>query len=886
MAAHSTATNVDAQTPEAQAFLQANDENLQELATFVDFAGEKFTPCFVSVTFSGDRATIIEALRTHPSCQDVQFVVFRFDDPQLRFLRDELVKELPKVEREPGKKLVLLLTGLESSIGMVGDYPPMLADLNFVRDGFKTAVPHPVVIFLPDESLRRLAEFAPDFWAWRMAVVRFKSVAESVRSRVRQFVGQSDKINVALAQDTSHRALDSQIKRDIIPRLLMEYESGDLGQDEELKSFKSELMTDLGIVLYDDDNLNVAKDILKKTLAAGDFRESTLTKPQAYCYLGAIERRQSNYREALKLLNKSIEGFEQKRHSDYQKGLARAIANRGATYREIEQYSEALSDFKRAIELEPEDKWAIAQRGETYQLMERYPEAIADFNRAVEIDPEDEWAIAIRGETYQLMERYPEAIADFNLAIELDPEYQQVIAIRGETYRLMKCYAEAIADFNRAIELDSEDEWATASRGKTYQLMECYSEAIADLNRAIELDPEYKWAIAQRGITYRLIERYAEAIIDFNRAIELDPKYRDAIVIRGETYQVTGRYTEAITDFSRAIELAPEHMLLIANRGITYQFMGRYAEAITDLNRVIKLDPGCKGAIATRGKTHQLMERYSEAIADLNRAIELDPEYKEAIATRGETYRLMERYPEAITDFDRVIELDPECKWAIAQRGVTYQLMERYLEAITDFDKAIEIDSEYGWVIAHRGQVYYLIHEYQQALTDFDTAARLGNKNYWRVHKRGELNLLLGAQEEALRDFESSLKLKPENDWALYMRSLAHKTLNKTENATADIQQAITLAQQTYEADSQDSRNTFNLAIYHLVVGNPDKAKRLSQEAISKSTPNIYIKEAIRDLEDLLTVLPNFPTAGDLYSFLQTSLSQRTELTEQEGESQ
>ena len=32
--------------------------------------------------------------------------------------------------------------------------------------------------------------------------------------------------------------------------------------------------------------------------------------------------------------------------------------------------------------------WAIGSRGQTYQAMERYDEALADFNRAIELDPD------------------------------------------------------------------------------------------------------------------------------------------------------------------------------------------------------------------------------------------------------------------------------------------------------------------------------------------------------------------------------------------------------------------------------------------------------------------------------------------------------------------
>jgi tetratricopeptide (TPR) repeat protein len=50
----------------------------------------------------------------------------------------------------------------------------------------------------------------------------------------------------------------------------------------------------------------------------------------------------------------------------------------------------------------PEYAWAISQRRETYRLMERYDDALADFNRAIELDPNDEDYAAKRADIYQL----------------------------------------------------------------------------------------------------------------------------------------------------------------------------------------------------------------------------------------------------------------------------------------------------------------------------------------------------------------------------------------------------------------------------------------------------------------------------------------------------
>ena len=800
-------------SPRATAFLQANKDAFRQLVTFVDFAAEKFTLGFVSVNFAEDRATIIEALQQHPDCQNIQFVLLKFDDRDLRFLRDELIKKLPEIEREPNKKLVLLLTGLEASIGMVGDYPPVLQDLNYVRDGFAASAPYPIVVFLPDYSLTRVAKFAPDFWAWRMAVIRFESSSRTVKSNLNhqlthilrrkdlrgndssprgfqpilglnfshfkshanQLIRLNSQSELNETKENIFESVDSYAKRDIIPRLLMEYEVGSLAQDEDAKSFKVDLITELGITLYDDDDFDIAKDILMQALEAENSEQSTISKPKAHCYLGIIERQQNNYEHALDLLSQAIaefEGLEENQlYPDLKEWLKKVIANRGITYWLMEHYPEAIADLTRAIEIDPDDDWAIANRGVTYRLMEHYPEAITDLSHAIEIDPEYDWAIVNRGITYRQMDRYSEALADFNRAIELDPDYKWAIANRGMTYRWMECYPEAIADLNRAIELDSEYKWAISNRGLTYWLMEHYSEAIADFNRAIELDPDDDWAIAWRGETYRGMKQYLNALADLNRAVELDSQSSFNLASRGQVNKSLQHYEAAIKDFDGAIKLDVESAWKFVERGETYRLMERYPEAIADLNRAIEIDPEYKWAIVNRGFTYQLMERYPEALADFNRTIALDPNYERAIVSRGATYQLMERYPEAITDLNRAIEIDPDHKWWIAYRGFIYQQMERYPEAIADFNRAIELDPD-DELIAERGKTYRLMEHYAEALQDYNLALELDSNNPEYLNPRGLTYQDQKLYEKAIEDFTKAIEIDPEYKWAIANRGI------------------------------------------------------------------------------------------------------------------
>ena len=375
--------------------------------------------------------------------------------------------------------------------------------------------------------------------------------------------------------------------------------------------------------------------------------------------------------------------------------LITALKERGACHKRIGHYDEAIADYSRIVELDPDDTEAFGFRGEAYRQTGRYEEAVADFTRAIEIDPGDAWAIGSRGQAYDAMGRFDEALADFTHAIELEPARTWILSARGETYLRMGRLDGAATDFTRAIELDPEHDWNIVFRGETYRQMGRYEEAVADFTRAIEIDPGDAWATGSRGRTYEAMGRFDEALADFKRTIELDPTRAWVLSARDETGGQTGPFEQALADRDWAAGVDPSDADAIVFRGGTYLEMERYDEALADFTRAIELGPDNAGALSFRGETYRQMGRFDEAAADFTRAIELGPDDAEVIGSRGETYLGMGRHDEALADFTRAIELDPAMAWILAARGETYRQMGRYEQAAADFAQAAELDPSY-----------------------------------------------------------------------------------------------------------------------------------------------------------------------------------------------
>jgi len=68
---------------------------------------------------------------------------------------------------------------------------------------------------------------------------------------------------------------------------------------------------------------------------------------------------------------------------------AKFYNNRGIAFGEKREYDQAISDFDKAIEINPRYITAYNNRGVIYRLKGQYDKAISDFNKAIEMNPLD-----------------------------------------------------------------------------------------------------------------------------------------------------------------------------------------------------------------------------------------------------------------------------------------------------------------------------------------------------------------------------------------------------------------------------------------------------------------------------------------------------------------
>ncbi|PYV52992.1 MAG: protein kinase [Acidobacteria bacterium] len=130
----------------------------------------------------------------------------------------------------------------------------------------------------------------------------------------------------------------------------------------------------------------------------------------------------------------------------------------------------AESEFRRAIELDPNSTVAHHYYSHNLEVMGRTEEALVESKRWIELDPFSPAAYEHLGWQYVGLRRYDEGIQILRKALQLDPNFQEAIHSLALAYLQKGMVGEAIAQLRRAIDLSPHDARNLGALGHAYAL--------------------------------------------------------------------------------------------------------------------------------------------------------------------------------------------------------------------------------------------------------------------------------------------------------------------------------------------------------------------------------------------------------------------------------
>jgi len=162
----------------------------------------------------------------------------------------------------------------------------------------------------------------------------------------------------------------------------------------------------------------------------------------------------------------------------------------GITAYKNKQYDEAVLDFSKAIELDPNSYDAYMARSRTYMAKGDYAKAIDDQTRMITLNPKGAYGYSSRMSAYLRLGKFDKALEDCSKIISLVPNNPDAYTLRAEIYGMTKDYDKAIEDYSKVIELDPKHGKAYAARAAVYVAMGEPEMAAADQEKAKSLPQE------------------------------------------------------------------------------------------------------------------------------------------------------------------------------------------------------------------------------------------------------------------------------------------------------------------------------------------------------------------------------------------------------------
>ncbi|HEV2970524.1 MAG TPA: tetratricopeptide repeat protein [Pirellulales bacterium] len=329
-------------------------------------------------------------------------------------------------------------------------------------------------------------------------------------------------------------------------------------------------------------------------------------------------------------------------------------------------YRSELAMWQDTVNKRPNNPRAHCNFGCALSHKKRSDEAIAQYRRALEIDPNDLSA----AESYQnlgselaLRGSLDEAIGLFKQAIRARPDYAEAHFNLGLALAKRGQADTAIGQYRDALRLKPDYAEAHNALGELLGWQGKLVEAMAEINAAILLKPDHAPAHANLAGLLARQGKLAAAEVQARRALEIDPRSPDAHSKLAGILALEGTTEDAIAHYQRALAIEPNSAEVHIHLGRLLDSQGKTREAIDHWRQAVRLQPNYPAILDQLAWTlatdpDDSLRDGVEAVELAQRAVQLTGgQNPETLATLAAAEAEVGRYPKAVEIAERALDL-------------------------------------------------------------------------------------------------------------------------------------------------------------------------------------------------------------------------------------
>ena len=426
--------------------------------------------------------------------------------------------------------------------------------------------------------------------------------------------------------------------------------------------------------------------------------------------------------------------------------------------------------------------------GYTYEQRKEYKQAITAYRKAIELDRDN--LDAIRGLAQNLLNdgQTDAALEQYKIIAESNPEDAQTYLRMAEIYRRNGKFDLALDNLKKAESMVQDSMEVPYNIAAVYQAQGRYDEAVQVLQDLVKKTdkPDNNYSQSEKNNRAVFLERLGTVYRDNSNEQLAIETFRKMLALGDENaergyQQIIDTYREA-KQWQKATEAAKEATQKLPNdRGLKMVYAAQLADMgqpDAGLEQVKSLLDGSaqdRDVYVSLAQMYSRQKRWPDAEAALDKAAKLstkdeDKEYVEFL--RGSTYERQKKYEQAEEVFRKVLAADPQNAAVLNYLG--YMLADRGSkldEALIMIKKAVELEPANGAYLDSLGWAYFRLGKYELAEDNLMKASQhMGMDPTVQDHlgdlyqKTGRLKLAAAHWERAVNEWNKTVPAEVDTD--------------------------------------------------------------------------------------------------------------------------
>jgi len=252
-----------------------------------------------------------------------------------------------------------------------------------------------------------------------------------------------------------------------------------------------------------------------------------------------------------------------------------------------EENEEAVSLFKRAVDLFPNNASFILNYASALAREGQVDESRRAYDRALALHPESSESNAQYGLFLAELNEFKSAEPYLRRSVELNPEHSALRVNFGNALKALGELVEAGEQFNRALKIDSENPYAWNSLGECLQLQGEEGDALHAFLRATELLPNNAKFQANLGLALSGKGRLGEAAVAFEAALNIEPRNGMFLASYAALKRDAGELPLSLELFNRALVAKPNDSTIVSKYLYTLNFSAEISSEDIDREHMI-----------------------------------------------------------------------------------------------------------------------------------------------------------------------------------------------------------------------------------------------------------------------------------------------------------